>query len=164
MSLANNHMKTDKPKRKTIRLKDFDYATPRPYFITICSRDKKPFFVNEEFNRQIIERLMEEKNKTGFKIFVYCLMPNHLHLLLAPAEKEISVSSFIGAFKSKTTRLAWAFGISGKLWQGRFYDRIVRQKNDLRTMGQYILDNPVRKTLAARWQDYKFLGLPDNWI
>jgi len=152
------------PERKRIRLKDFNYAAPRPYLITICSKDKKPLFINDKLNRLIVETLVKEKKKTGYKIFVYCLMPNHLHLLLAPFAKEISISRFIGAFKSKTTRVAWNFGISGKLWQGRFHDRVVRKQEDLKTIGQYILDNPVRKGLVSKWQDYKFLGLLDGWI
>ena len=78
--------------------------------------------------------------------------------------KEISISRFIGAFKSKTTRIAWEFGISGKLWQERFHDRVVRKREALKTMGQYILDNPVRKGLVSRWQDYKYLGLIDSWL
>jgi putative transposase len=152
------------PERKRIRLKDFDYTSPRPYLITICSRNKEALFINDKLNQLIIECLMEEKKKAGFKIFVYCLMPNHLHLLLAPSAKEISVSEFIGAFKSKTTRIGWEYGISGKMWQGRFHDRIVRKRKDLKTIGEYILDNPVRRGLSARWQDYKFLGLIDSWL
>ncbi|MFA4967068.1 MAG: transposase [Candidatus Margulisiibacteriota bacterium] len=154
----------DKLKRKRIRLKDFNYATPRPYFITICSRDKTHFFVNDNLNQSIIKCLIEEKKRVGFKIYVYCLMPNHLHLLLAPSAKEISISEFIGAYKSKTTRIAWDYGISGKLWQWRFHDRVVRKSEDLQTIGQYILDNPVRKGLVLKWQDYKYLGLLDSWL
>ena len=158
-------LKTKKtPERKRIRLKDFDYSSPRPYLITICSRNKENLFVGENLNQQIIECLIEEKKKTGFKIFVYCLMPNHLHLLLAPFAKEISISQFIGAFKSKTTRIAWDFEISGKLWQRRFHDRVARKREDLKTIGQYILDNPVRKGLVLKWQDYKYLGLLDSWF
>ena len=154
----------EKPIRKRIRLKDFNYATPRPYFITICSKEKEPLFANDKLNNSIIECLLEEKKKTGFKIFVYCLMPNHLHLLLSPAEKEISVSRFVGGFKSKTARISWDFGVSGKLWQDRFHDHILRKHEDLQAIGQYILDNPVRKGLVLKWQDYKYLGLPDSWF
>ncbi|KAF0133681.1 MAG: transposase [Candidatus Saganbacteria bacterium] len=153
-----------KPKRKIIRLKEFDYTTPKPYFITICAKDKECLFTNERLNQLIIECLLEEKEKTGFKIFVYCLVPNHLHLLLAPSTQEISVSQFIGAFKSKTARRAWDFDISGTLWQRRFYDRIIRREEDLKTIGQYTLDNPVRKGIVSKWQDYKFLGLVDSWV
>jgi putative transposase len=151
-------------KRKRIRLKDFDYASIRPYHITICSRNKEAIFIKNKLNQSVIDCLMEEKRKTGFEIFVYCLMQNHLHLLLAPSGKETSVSQFIGAFKSKATRIAWECGVSGKLWQARFYDRVVRKKEDLKAIGQYILENPVRKGLSAKWQDYKYLGLVDSWL
>ena len=156
--------KDKRPERKIIRLKDFDYASVRPYHITICSRDKESLFINDKLNQLIIDCLVAEKKRTGFKVFVYCLMPNHLHLLISPYDKEISVSEFIGAFKSKTTRIAWDVGISGKLWQLRFHDRIVRKNEDHTTIGQYILDNPVRKGLVSKWQEYKFLGLLDTWI
>ena len=162
--MENKQDNKKNPKRKQIRLKDFDYASPRPYLITICSRNKESIFINEELNQLIIKCLMGEKERTGFKLFVYCLMPNHLHLLLAPSDKEISVPKFIGAFKSKTTRIAWDYGISGKLWQARFHDRIVRKREDLKTIGQYLLDNPVRKGLSIKWQDYKYLGIIDSWL
>ena len=150
--------------RKRIRLKNFDYATPRPYFITICARNKEFLFVNPQLNHSIIECLINEKEQVGFKIFVYCLMPNHMHLLLAPAKQKISVSNFVGAFKSLTTRLSWNYGVSGKLWHGRFHDRIVRKREDLKTIGQYILENPVRQGLVSKWQDYPFAGLIDSWF
>ena len=152
-----------RPERKRIRLKGFDYSSPRPYFITICARDKERLFVNDQFNRLIIECLMAEKHKNEFKIFVYCLMPDHLHLLLSPTVQKISVSRFIGAFKSKSTRIAWDFGIVGKLWQRRFHDHIVRTQGDLKNIGQYILDNPVKGGLSVRWQNYQYLGLIDSW-
>lgn len=91
-------------------------------------------------------------------------MPNHLHLLLAPAEREISVSRFIGGFKSKTTKISWDYGVFGKLWQDRFYDRILRKHEDLKTIGQYILNNPVRKGFVSKWQDYEYLGIVDSWL
>ncbi|KAF0134521.1 MAG: hypothetical protein FD145_539 [Candidatus Saganbacteria bacterium] len=162
--MENNLTKEKRPERKRIRLKGFDYASPRPYLITICSHNKEPIFVNDNLNQLIIECLLAEKKNSGFKIFVYCLMPNHIHLLLSPYAQGISISRFIGAFKSKTTRLAWDFGIYGKLWQERFHDRIVRKNEALKTTGQYILDNPVRKGLAQKWQDYKYLGLIDSWL
>ncbi|MFA6170411.1 MAG: transposase [Candidatus Margulisiibacteriota bacterium] len=151
------------PQRKMIRVKGFDYSTERPYFITICAKDKEPYFLNRNLNHLIIKQLLEQKKTANFKIFVYCLMPNHLHLLLAPTVERISISNFVGAFKSKTSRLAWNFGISGKLWQKRFYDHIVRKREDLEIIGQYILNNPVKQTLVSKWQDYEFLGMPDSW-
>ena len=121
----------DKPIRKRIRLKDFDYSSIKPYLITICTRNKDPLFIDGKLNQQI---------------------------------NGISVSTFIGAFKSKSTRIAWTFGIVGKLWQSRFHDKVVRKNEDLHSIGQYILDNPVRKGLVSKWEDYVFLGIIDRWV
>jgi hypothetical protein len=40
----------------------------------------------------------------------------------------------------------------------------VRKREDLKTIGQYLLDNPVRKGLSIKWQDYKYLGIIDSWL
>ncbi|MFH1386486.1 MAG: transposase [bacterium] len=162
--MANSLTKKERSERKRIRLKGFDYASPRPYLITICANNKEALFVDDKLNQLIIDCLLSEKGKANFKLYVYCLMPNHCHLLLAPSTEKISISRFIGAFKSKTTRIAWSFGLSGKIWQERFHDRIVRKRESLKTIGQYILDNPVRKGLAQKWQDYNYLGLIDSWL
>ena len=146
---------------KRLRLPGFDYSSPKAYLITICTKDRRRFFTRDKFNQEIIECLMAEKTRSAFKIFAYCLMPDHLHLLLAPTDGGITVSGFIGAFKSRATRIAWGFGITGKIWQWRFHDRILRGQNDLRVVVMYLLNNPVKQGLVTKWQDYKYVGLVD---
>jgi len=114
--------------RKNPRLKDFDYSSLQAYFITICSLDRKQYFENGAFKQAVINCLKEEKERTGFLVYVYCLMPDHMHLLLSPPGDGLSVSRFIGGFKSKANRIAWEFGIKGKLWQTGFYDHVLRKK------------------------------------
>jgi putative transposase len=152
------------PQRKQIRLTGFDYSTPTAYFITICANKKQNLFVRDNLNRKIMECIHTEKLRTNFKIYVYCLMPNHIHLLLNPAESGITVSQFIGGFKSKSTYIAWEIGIAGKIWQPRFHDYILRKTDDLKIVGQYILDNPVRKNLVTKWDNYKYSGFIDSWL
>jgi len=152
------------PVRKNVRLKDFDYSTLQAYFITICSLDKKKHFLNDSLNQSIIKHLIEEKERTSFLIYVYCLMPDHMHILLSPPGDGISVSQFIGGFKSKTTRIAWNYGIQGKLWQGRFYDHVLRKKEKMNVVGEYILNNPIRKGIVDDWRKYKYCGIIDYWI
>ncbi len=149
------------PKRKNPRLKGFDYALPYAYFITICAFNKNNYFVKKNLNTKIVDCLVYEKNRRNFIIFAYCLMPNHLHLLVSPGNSKISVSKFIGGFKSKTTRIAWDNGIK-KLWQDRFYDHILRKNEDLREIAYYILNNPVRKRLVKSFEEYEFCGVIDE--
>jgi putative transposase len=149
--------------RKTPRLKDFDYSSLQAYFITICSFDRKPYFENDNFNTAVINCLKGERKRADFLVYVYCLMPDHLHLLLSPPGDGLSVSQFIGGFKSKANRIAWEFGVKGKLWQGRFYDHVLRKKEKMNVIGEYILNNPVRKGLADDWRKYQYCGIIDRW-
>ena len=170
-------------KRKSPRLKEFDYCEARHYSITICTKDKIPYFENYEIANGVIECLLS----------VYSLMPDHLHLLLMPdlvqqrgqpqglslqSDEQcrdrarpcpkkvypcpISVSQFIGAFKSKSTHIFWKYKGTGKLWQGRFYDHIVRSDENLIKIVDYILQNPVRKGIVEKASDYPYSGLVDE--
>ena len=175
-------------KRKSPRLKEFDYCEARHYSITICTKDKIPYFENYDIANGVIECLLSVRKRMGYLIFVYSLMPDHLHLLLMPdlvqqhgqpqglslhRDKRsqcrdrarpcpISVSQFIGAFKSKSTHIFWKYKGTGKLWQGRFYDHIVRSDENLIKIVDYILQNPVRKGIVEKASDYPYSGLVDE--
>jgi len=146
------------PKRKHIRLRGFDYSKPYAYFITVCSHNRRRYFVDSVLNQKILDLLLAEGKEHGFIIYAYCLMPDHLHLLLSPPGNGLSISEFIGRFKSKTTRFAWGFGIRGKLWHGRFYDHILRNRESLLEVTTYILYNPVRERLVDDLWGYRWSG------
>src|SRR3989337_964912 len=105
------------PKRKWPRLAGFDYSSPSPYAVTICSEDRRPVFCDPGLNREVIGCLKQEAERTGFTLLAYCLMPDHLHILAVPRSGDVALSGFIGGFKSKSTRRAWQHGIEGRLWQ-----------------------------------------------
>jgi putative transposase len=63
--------------------------------------------------------------------------------------------------KSFTTRQSWAVGQQGQLWQGRFYDRVMRRSDDVRAIAQYILQNPVRGGLVDEPAAYPWSGMLD---
>jgi len=154
-------MKTKLDQRKSPRLKDFDYSQAFAYFITICAKDKRKIFCNEALNNEIIACLKEEKEEAGVKIFAFCLMPDHFHMLVSPADSGVNVSRFIGSFKSKATRVGWKYGVGERMWQRRFYDHVIRPNEPVKDICEYILNNPVRKKLAKSWEDYKFCGFLD---
>ena len=101
------------------------------------------------------------KAKNNFKIYIYCLMPNHLHILLNPGDSNMLVSRFIQTFKSQTG--FWYKKYHGNpLWQRGFYDHIVRKNESLIKIAQYILDNPVRKGLVEKAELYPYSGAMDE--
>ena len=149
------------PQRKNPRLKEFDYSSPQVYFLTTCTRDKHLFFTPDELNRKIISCLEQERGRLNYLIFCYCLMPDHLHLLLQPTNNGIPTAQIMGSIKGKTTRICWEYSLAGKIWQGRFYDHILRKEESISKIIEYILNNPVRRSLAGHWQDYPYCGIID---
>jgi putative transposase len=147
--------------RKNPRLRGFDYSQSFAYFITICARDKQAVFCDKALNYEVINCLKREKENAGVRIFVYCLMPDHFHMLISPLNSGMNISRFIANFKGKTTRIGWKYGIRERMWQGRFYDHVLRPNEPVRDICEYILNNPVRGNLVGSWKDYKFGGFLD---
>jgi putative transposase len=113
------------------------------------------------FALEAIQCLKQLREKYRLKVFAYCVMPEHIHLLLAPGNNKVSISRIIQGFKSMTTRLYNLNGRHEKLWQRYFYDHIVRREEDLNHVALYILENPVRKGLARRWEEWPYCGIVD---
>ncbi len=91
------------------------------------------------------------------RVFAYCLMPDHLHLLLG-APSGGSITRFVGAWKSQCYRERRGMGLARRFWQRSFYDHILRSEEDLRRTAQYILENPVRAGLVDNASEYPLSG------
>jgi len=156
--------KNSLPKRKNPRLKGFDYSLPYVYFITISTFEKRDIFVDDKLNREVIKCLLEERDRLGLIIFVYCLMLNHIHFLIQPQQAGANISLFIRSFKSKSYKIFKDLCFNGRIWQARFHDHIVRGKESLSEIMKYILNNPVRKNMVEKWDDYPYSGHADELV
>jgi REP element-mobilizing transposase RayT len=144
------------------RLAGFDYADPdHAHFLTICSRLNTAPFIDVRLAGEVVASLDWLRANRGLLLYAWCLMPDHLHLLLRPGDRQRPLGALIGALKSFTTRQSWGLGYRGALWQARFYDHIVRRSEDGKRIAQYILENPVRKGLVETVEAYPWSGMPD---
>ena len=154
-------MPWDKPYHppKNQRLDPELYREPnRVTFITIRAYLNQSPFIRDDLNQLVVDILHAEQMRQACAVFTYCLMPDHLHFLVSPRQAGISVLTFTDQYKGKTTNSSWAVGWRGKLWQPRYYDHIVRTEDDLRAIAQYIVNNPVRKGLVERAEDWRWSG------
>lgn len=163
---------------KRTRLKNFDYVGRFRYFITICTHQKLLLFKQKETVENCIKFIDETSKSMGFRVWAYCFMPDHLHLLLEGEKPESDLKRFITAFKQrsgynyrnnlKITELSdsspqnvaqsFSSAENGKLWQPSYYDHVLRKDEDLKSVIQYIFNNPVRKGIVEQYADYPFLG------
>ena len=125
--------------------------------ITIAAAGRNRVFTDERVAHAATGVLRGPATALEVPIYAYCVMPDHVHLVLSPAPACDAIA-FVARFKSLTLRSVWELGIKGSFWQRGFWDRILRKDEDLRTAVDYVLNNPVRQGLVASWRDYPFCG------
>jgi len=150
--------------RKPLHLKTFDYiGSSTVYFITICTKDKQPHFLLSDVAETVVAELQHRRIAQEIRLYSFCIMPDHLHLLLTLTERyEKSLQNWIAAFKRHTARSAREIHGIKPLWQKNFHEHILRKEESLTKTVEYILNNPVRKGIVEKWNDYKYCGVIDE--
>jgi putative transposase len=144
-------------KRRSLRLPGFEYRLPCAYHLTWGTFNRKPMLNDSDIAVLVIKQLERQSREEEMLLYAYCVMPDHIHLLIAAGGNH-NVVSFVQAYKSKTTRMYWTTKNQGKLWQHGFYDRILREEQDIKQVSRYILENPVRKGIVDDFMSYPFSG------
>jgi putative transposase len=117
------------------------------------------------------------KTKFPVRVFGFCLMPNHFHLVLQPANAD-ALSPFMQWWMtSHVRRYHRHYHSSGHVWQGRFKSFPIQQDEHFLTVLRYVVRNPVRAQLVAsatQWSwsslhhptlvDPSPVPLPDEWL
>jgi putative transposase len=150
------------PLWKRRRLKGFDYSDPdHAYFVTIRAYPDTAPFTDDRLAREVIASLHWLRAHRGIAIYAFCLMTDHLHLLLRLPPTGTTLGVTIGAFKRFTTRQSWPLGYRGALWQKNYHDHILRRSEHGQRVVVYILANPGRKGLVGEGDEYAYSGCPD---
>jgi putative transposase len=142
-------------KRRSLRLPCYDYSESRPYHVTWGTHDRERFLCRKDLARTVIQCMEAEAARAPVDLHAYCVMPDHVHVLLTPLAGT-SVVRFIQAVKSRTTHAYWTLGGQGKLWQRGLYDHVVRREESTSRIAEYILANPVRAGLVENAPAYPF--------
>jgi len=102
--------------------------------------------------------LRDAKEKFGFRLHNFCVMPTHIHLLLTPMENS-NISQIMHWVKTKSAK-CWncTHGSSDHLWGGRFFARPVNDIQDLLSVFNYIDQNPVKAGLVESPQNWEASG------
>ena len=157
------------PKRKHPRLKEYDYSQNGCYFVTIFTEKRvqilskivgrglapaeKEYEIRlTQYGKIVQQQLLDlEKRFENIVIDYYCVMPNHIHVIIminetAGASPRPTLSDIVCSFKSLTTRVInKSDNKSGrKVFQTSFYEHIIRTEKDLFETRSYIENNPIK--------------------
>lgn len=125
------------------------------YHVMLRGINQQTIFQDEEDIDKFIQVLKECKAISGFKIFAYCLMSNHIHLLIKP---EIEPLEQI--FKRIGSRFVYWYNIKyqrvGHLFQDRYKSEPIESDSYLLAVIRYIHQNPVKAGICKKVEDYKY--------
>lgn len=151
------------PKRKSTRLKDYDYSSEGAYFITICTHNKQKILcdivgggaldapkIKLSTIGGIVEKyILSSNNIPEISVEKYVIMPNHIHLILlvknnigtskAPSPTNNIISHSISTLKRFVNR-----DVGENIFQRSFHDHIIRGENDYLKIWNYIDTNPQK--------------------
>jgi len=146
------------PKPRPHRLPGVTYDQPGPVFhCRLATWDRIRAFTHSDAARLAVDALRFYHGKS-VEVLAYCVMPDHVHLLVRIAEGGPSLSRWIGDFKRWVSRAVRKQLQIELTWQPGFFERVVRDTEDLVEAARYIVGNPVRAELTDNWQGYPWSG------
>lgn len=142
-----------------------------PHHITQRGNNRANVFFDDEDRLIYLKLLAVYSQKHHFKIWAYCLMSNHIHLLAVP-ETETSLSRGIGLTNQMYTQyLNRKLKQTGRIWQNRFFSCVVENKQYLWAVARYIERNPIKPGLVESAEEYRWssakahvTGSPDSLL
>ena len=156
------------PKRKRIRIENYDYSMPGAYFITICVANRKPILWNvgaatsrPKLSKigNIVKTAISQipEHYPMISVDKYCVMPDHIHMILSINADENgrqvaapTVSTVVGHIKR------WvSMQIGQSIWQKSFIDRVIRNDKGYRAVWEYIENNPIKLDTAYDMPDFE---------
>jgi putative transposase len=125
------------------------------YHVINRGNGRQPVFFRDEDYLAFLTALGDLKERKPFELYGYCLMTNHIHLLLLPLEVPVSriVQSLL---VSHTQRYHRCHKTCGHVWQGRFKSPVVQDDEHLLCVLRYIEANPLRAAIVAAAGDYRW--------
>ena len=134
---------------------------PRPiadgliYHVINRGNNRQPVFLGEGDYLAFLKAIADLKERKPFDLYGYCLMSNHIHLLLRPRKGSISriVQSLL---VSHTHRYHRFHQSGGHVWQGRFKSPVIQDDEHLLRVLRYIEANPLRAEIVERAGEYRW--------
>ena len=137
------------------------------YHVVLRGINKQTIFEDEEDNEMFLVTVKQYKEQSGYKLLAYCLMGNHIHLLIKTGTEEPGQifrrigASYVYWYNRKYDR-------TGHLFQDRYKSEAVESDDYLFAILRYIHQNPLKAGIVKNIEEYpyssyaEYLGLNDD--
>jgi len=141
-----------------------------PYHVTQRGNRRQRTFFEDSDYALYRDMLGEAADRAGSEVWCYCLMPNHVHVIIVPSDADVLRRTFADAHRRYTGFINARHRWTCHLWQVRF-GAVVMDEAHLAHAMRYVSLNPVRVVLVERPEDWAwsstcahFAGEDDNLV
>ncbi|MEA2093980.1 MAG: transposase [Pseudomonadota bacterium] len=124
-----------------------------PHHVTQRGNRRQKVFFSDDDYRRYLELLSQSCRDARTECWAYCLMPNHVHLILVPTDPDGLRDALSEAHRQYTRVINFRHGWRGHLWQERFHSFPMDEAH-LYAAVRYVELNPVRARLAVHAEDW----------
>jgi REP element-mobilizing transposase RayT len=156
-------------KDASLRAQWWDYSRAATYFITICTKNREPYFGRVTEEQMVLSEIgkvayeeciksIEMRPQMNLNLEEFIVMPDHVHLLITIGTNKLNqdlavnsknefssqsnnLGSLVRGYKSSVTQYCRVNGLDFS-WQSRYHDIIVRNKSQFEAFKKYIIENP----------------------
>ena len=128
-----------------------------PHHIVQRGHNRQVVFANDEDYLYYLGNLKEWKKELGCKIYAFCLMTNHIHLIVDPGGNVKNLALLMKRISGRQTRHVNKLeGRRGTLWEGRYRSSPINRDEYLLVCCRYVELNPVRAGIVEVPEEYKW--------
>ena len=128
-----------------------------PHHVVQRGHNRQLVFAGEPDLRRYLDDVRELKEAFSVRVYAYCLMTNHVHLLLCPGEAVSGLGQMMKSLAARATRYRNKLeGRSGTLWESRYKSSPVQTELYLLACIRYIELNPVRAAMVSEPDSYEW--------
>jgi putative transposase len=136
------------------------YAGQKRYFgrfdELLTQSEHGPTWLKQPEIAEVVAQSLHYFDDKQYELLAYCLMPNHVHLLVRLPEDAPPLTRTLQRLKGYTALQAnKLLGRTGSFWQAESYDHVVRP-SEMERIVAYIVENPVKAGLVQEWQQWPF--------
>ena len=126
-----------------------------PHHVTQRGNRRQEVFFSDEDYASYRDLLAGSCKREGVRCIAWCLMPNHVHLILTPPTPDALRAALGEAHRRYSRRINFAHGWTGYLWQGRFASYPMDEAHLMLAL-RYVELNPVKARLVKRAEDWRW--------
>jgi len=123
-----------------------------PHHVTQRGNRREPVFFEDDDHRAYLALIAGAARASAAEIWAYCLMPNHVHFIMAPTSQDGLRQTFAEAHRRYTGRINARFRWTGHLWQGRFASVVMDKRHFLRRSALCADEPGACGPRAANWR------------